>query len=82
MTDIIRSSDCVEVPRRQHIRKRHWVGTPSTPGFIKVNTDGSFPRDLSREGIRGVFRDSKGRVLFQFGREVSVDFVFHAVVLA
>lgn len=56
--------------------------TPLTPSFIKVNIDKSFLGDSNIKGIDGVFRNSKGRVLLEFGREVSVDSTVHVEVLA
>lgn len=44
--------------------------------------DESFLRGSSRGGIGGIFRNSGGRVLAQFGKEVTVDLVVHAEVLA
>lgn len=50
--------------------------------YIKVNVDDSFVRGSSCGGIGFVLRDSKGNVLLQFDREVCVDLVVHAELLA
>lgn len=63
MVDIIWNPSSVEVARDQQKRKQHWVWSPSVPGFIKVNIDGSLLEESGIEGIRGVFGYSNGRVL-------------------
>lgn len=40
-----------------------------------------FPWNLDRGGIGGLIRDSKGKFLIQFSKEVMVDLVIHAEVL-
>lgn len=42
----------------------------------------SFMGDLSRESIGGIVRDSKGKVLIQFCKEVRGDSTVHAEVVA
>lgn len=51
-------------------------------GQLKVNVDELFLEGLGREGIRSIFRESGDRVLIQFGKEVVVDSMFHAELLA
>lgn len=62
--------------------KRHWVWVPPTFGQIKVNIDVSFLGGTGRGGIGGIFRNSNGRVLIQFGKQVSTDSVVHAEIMA
>lgn len=49
---------------------------------IKINLDESFLGSSGRGGIVRVFRDSKSKVLLQFGKEVRVDSTVHAEILA
>lgn len=53
--------------------------TTSLSGSIKVNIERS---SLGRLGKGSVFRNLKGGVLLQFGREISVNLTVHAEVLA
>lgn len=47
-----------------------------------MNVDGSFLGSSGRWGVRGLIRDSKGNILIQFRKEVNMDLVVHAEVLA
>lgn len=57
--------------------KRHWVWNSLVVGHLKVNVD-----SLGKRGIKSVFRNLDGRVLIQFGKEVSVNSAIHAELLA
>lgn len=79
VADMIRCPKSIDISHKVEIEFRHWVWTPLVNSQIKVNVDGSF---LGEFGRGGIFRDSKDRILVQFGREVEVDLVVHAEVLA
>lgn len=51
-------------------------------GKNKMNVDDSLLGILGRRGKGGVFRDTEGSVILQLGKEVEVDLVVHAEVLA
>lgn len=80
--DMICNSGNIEVPRRTRKIREHWVWKPLVYWKIKVNVNGCFLGGLGKVGIRGVFRDSEGRVLLQFCKEVIVDLAVEAEVLA
>lgn len=56
--------------------------TPSAVGYNKVIIDGYFLGESDRGDIKGMFRDSEGRALLQFGRDVKMDLAIHEEVLA
>lgn len=49
---------------------------------LRVNVDGSFLGGVGKVSFGDVFRDSNGRVLFQFNEEVFVYSIVHTELLA
>lgn len=47
-----------------------------------MNIDDFFLRSSGKEGIEGVFRNLKGKVILQFDKEVSMESAVHVDVLA
>lgn len=82
VVDLIRSLGCMEVLRKKVKSKSRWVWKPPASGLVKVNVDGSFLGTTGSGGIRGVFRDSEGRVLLMFGKAMWADSAIHAKILA
>lgn len=80
--DIIRYSREIEKLAKHKPKKAKWVWIRLDIGCIKVNVDSSYKTDLGKGGIEGVFRDADGRIFLQFSKEVSVDLVIHAELLA
>lgn len=54
---------------------------PLENGIIKVNID-EFFKGNDQGGIRGIFCDANRRILFQFGKLVTVKSIIHAKLLA
>ncbi|KAF5202226.1 hypothetical protein FRX31_008186 [Thalictrum thalictroides] len=48
------------LPKAPRIRSCRWIAPYE--GFIKMNTDGSYRKEINRAGIRVVFRDHNGSV--------------------
>lgn len=71
-----------EVSRKPIKRKRSWVWKTSTLGYLKVNVDRSFLESSGRCGIGDLINDSEDKVLIQFYKEVRVDSLVYAKVLA
>lgn len=68
------------MPRKPRNFKSSWVWKPLDMDYIKVNVDDFFFESSGRGDIRGVFRDSEGKVILQFDK-VSVNSPIHAEVL-
>lgn len=81
MANLIRNSGNIEVSKKYKKRKTHCVWTPLVFGQIKINVDDSFLGNSNRWGIKGVFRDLKGNVILQFGKEVSVQLAIHTELI-
>lgn len=73
---------CIEVPRGHKKRRDHLVWILPAIGVIMVNVGGSFLANPDKWGYQGVFNDSKGKVLCQFGKQVYVDSALHVKVFA
>lgn len=68
----------IVLPHNVKKGSRQWIWMPSVNGQIKVNMDGSY---LERSGRGGLFRYAEGRILVQYGNEVTVDSMVHAKFL-
>lgn len=79
--DMVWCLDEIEVPRKHKVRRGNWVWTCLTTGFIKINMDVLFLGSSGKGGVGGVFRDSEGKVLVQFGKEAQVDSIVHVELL-
>lgn len=62
VVDMICSPGSIEIPRKTIKRHNPWVWKLPELGHLKVNVDGFFLERSAREGIRGVVRDSEGKV--------------------
>lgn len=71
----------VDIPRVHKRKRENWSWTSPAIGHIKVDIDGSFLWGSCTEGIDGVFRDSKCKVLLQLCKVVRVDSAVHAELL-
>lgn len=76
IADLIQKLGSIEVSKKPNKFKTLWVWKDF--GLIEVNIDGYLLEISRRGGIRRVFRDSEGKILVQFGKEVSVDSITHA----
>lgn len=59
----------------------HWL--PPPVGSLKMNTDACFNKELNHYSVGGVVRDSQGRLLLAFGKQISQPIsVVHGELLA
>lgn len=80
--DIFHDLGGLVVPQPPAPSRPYLAWTPSCQGTIKVNVNDSFSSASMSSDIVGVFKYHKGNFLLYFGKQVMVDSVIQAKILA